>query len=245
MAALPFKEIQAILSSLSSIIANGLSADQRADVLAKLPIKKDIQDEYSEFGIYDALFNYYKKTRNLDFIVLLTMRIRATESFYQDVGAELENLLYLIKKNNISIESNGAAAYVFVLMPFKETFFATYESIIKPIAKELECQIKQANEIHKADVIIDSIFTEIAKADFLIADATGKNPNVFYEIGYAHALGKKVIIMTQDHKDIPFDISRIRYIKYSLDARNLLAETLREFIKETLKEIASSIKSKS
>jgi hypothetical protein len=244
MTALPFKEIQAILSSISSIIANGLSADQRAEVLEKLPVKEDIQSDFNEFGIYDALFNYYKKTRSLDFIVLLTMHIRATESFYQDVGAELENLLYLIKKNNISIESNGAKAHVFVLMPFKETFFATYESIIKPVAQELGCHVKQANEIHKADIIVESIFTEIAQADFLIADASGRNPNVFYEIGYAHALGKKVIIIVQDPKDIPFDISRIRFIKYALDARNLLAETLREFIRETLKETRSPAKTK-
>ncbi len=239
MEALPFKEVQAILSSLSSILANGLSADQRSDVLEKLPLKDDMRGVFNEFDIYDSLFNYYKKTRSLDFIVLLTLRIRATESFYRDVGAELDNLFYLIKKNNISIESNGAVAKVFVLMPFKQSFFATYESTIKPVAEELGCSIKQASEIHKSDVIIESVFSEIAQADFLIADATGKNPNVFYEIGYAHALGKKVIIIVQDPDDIPFDIARIRYIKYSPDAKNAFAEELRKFIKETIKELTT------
>lgn len=235
MAPLPLKEVQAILISLSSILANGLSPNQRAEVLEKLPVKDDIHNDANEYDIYEILFNYYKATKNSDFIVLLTIRIRATESFYQDVGAELDNLLYLIKKNNLSIESKGAVANIFVLMPFKENFFATYEAVIKPIAQELGCNIKQANEMHKADVIVESIFSEIAQADFLIADATGRNPNVFYEIGYAHALGKKVIIIVQDSKDIPFDISMIRYIEYSPNARNLLAENIRKFIAELLK----------
>lgn len=241
METLPLKEVLAILASLSTILFNGLSADQRTDVLENLPLKDDIHNGVSEFDIYDALSGYYKKTRSLDFIVLLTLRIRATESFYRDVGAELDNLFYLIKKNNISIESKGVVAKAFVLMPFKQSFFAIYESVIRPVVKELGCSVKQANEIRKADVIIETVFSEIQQADFLIADATGKNPNVFYEIGYAHALGKKVIIIVQNREDIPFDIARIRYIEYSPDDRNVFAEVLREFVKETLTELKTSV----
>jgi hypothetical protein len=240
MKALPLKEVQAILTSLSSILANGLSPNQRMEVLEKFTAKDDIQSDANEYDIYEVLINNYRITKSLDFIVLIAMRINATESFYQDVGADLNNLFDLIKKNNLSLEfnasteSNGGIANIFVLMPFTGNFFANYQAVIKPVAQEFKCNIKQANEIHKADVIIDSVYSEIRQADFLIADATGRNPNVFYEIGYAHALGKKVIIIVQDPKDIPFDIARIRYIKYSPDARDLLAEDLRKFIKETL-----------
>lgn len=237
MATLSLKEMQAILTSLSRILANGFSPNQRTEVLEKLAIKDEILDDSNEYDVYEVLFNYYKKTSKLDFVILLAKRIGAAESFYQDVGAELNNFFELIKKNNLLIESNGVVANVFVLMPFMGNFFANYQAVIKPVAQELGCNIKQANEIHKADVIIDSVYSEIRQADFLIADATGRNPNVFYEIGYAHALGKKVIIIVQDPKDIPFDIARIRYIKYSPDARDLLAEDLRKFIKETLTEL--------
>ena len=74
---------------------------------------------------------------------------------------------------------------------------------------------------------------EITHADLLIADVSGRDPHVFYELGYAHALGKKVIVIVQDPKDIPVDTSG-RYIKYALNAINFLAERLRELIKETL-----------
>jgi nucleoside 2-deoxyribosyltransferase len=122
---------------------------------------------------------------------MLAMRINSTENFYQDVSIELNNLFDLIKKNDMLLESNGSVANVFVLMPFTGGFFANYQAVIKPVAQEFKCNIKQASEINKADVIIDSVYSEIRQADFLIADATGRNPNVFYEIGYAHALGKK------------------------------------------------------
>ena len=44
---------------------------------------------------------------------------------------------------------------------------------------------------------------------------TGRNPNVFYETGYAHALGKHVILLTQEAKDIPFDLKHYQHIIYA------------------------------
>jgi len=231
------KELQAILLSLSSILARGLSLAQREEVLGDLPIKSNLTNTTDEFEIYDTLLGYYKSTNNLEFIANITIKIRATESFYQDVGAELDNLIYLLRKNDISIEGNQSGPYLFVLLPFEERFFSIYEAVIKPVAKELGCITKHAKDINKVDVIIDSIYTEIAKSDFLIADASERNPNVFYEIGYAHALRKKVIILVQNPKDIPFDIRGFRYIEYDPNSRNLLSETLRNFIKETIKEV--------
>jgi len=234
---LEIKELQSILSSLSTILANGLSVAQRDDVLSDLPIKKNLTATVDEFTIYTTLLDYYRTTKSLEFIARITIRIRATESFYQDVGAELDNLIYLLRKNDISVEEGQKKPYVFTLLPFQEKFFSIYEAVIKPLAKEMDCITKHAGEINKVDIIVDTIYTEIAKSDFLIADASQRNPNVFYEIGYAHALGKKVIILTQDPKDIPFDIRGLRYIEYDPNSRNLLSEKLRNFIKETLQEI--------
>lgn len=234
---LEIKELQSILSSLSTILANGLSVAQRDDVLSDLPIKKNLTTAVDEFTIYTTLLDYYRTTKSLEFIARITIKIRATESFYQDVGAELDNLIYLLRKNEISVEEGQKKTYVFTLLPFQEKFFSIYEDVIKPVAKELDCITKHAAEINNVDIIVNTIYTEIAKSDFLIADASERNPNVFYEIGYAHALGKKVIILTQDPKDIPFDIRGLRYIEYDPNSRNLLSEKLRNFIKETLKEI--------
>jgi nucleoside 2-deoxyribosyltransferase len=58
-------------------------------------------------------------------------------------------------------------------------------------------------------------------ASLTVADCTGRNPNVFYEIGLAHALGKPVILITQNSEDIPFDVTHIRYIQYEFTPRGM------------------------
>jgi hypothetical protein len=62
--------------------------------------------------------------------------------------------------------------------------------------------------------ILDRIFNQISKADAIIADMTGRNPNVFYEVGYAHALGKVVLLLTQNVDDIPFDLKHRPHTVY-------------------------------
>ena len=54
--------------------------------------------------------------------------------------------------------------------------------------------------------ILERVFNQISKADVIVADMTGRNPNVFYEAGYAHALNKVVVLVTQKTDDIPFDL---------------------------------------
>jgi nucleoside 2-deoxyribosyltransferase len=64
---------------------------------------------------------------------------------------------------------------------------------------------------------LDKIVEYIKQADVLIADCSGRNPNVFYELGMAHALGKKVILITGDDlKDAPADVRHFDFIKYDL-----------------------------
>jgi hypothetical protein len=78
------------------------------------------------------------------------------------------------------------------------------------------------------DSILERVYKQIAPSDIIIADMTGRNPNVFYETGYAHALNKRVILLTQHAADIPFDLkhyphivyeSRLTYLKEELTKR--------------------------
>jgi hypothetical protein len=61
----------------------------------------------------------------------------------------------------------------------------------------------------------------IAQAKVVVCDCTGKNPNVFYEIGIAHTLGKDVILITQSKDDIPFDLRHLRYVEYMRNKEGL------------------------
>jgi hypothetical protein len=59
------------------------------------------------------------------------------------------------------------------------------------------------------------IWDAIRAARIIIADCTGRNANIFYEIGLAHALGKPVVLLSQHEEDVPFDLGHIRFIKYN------------------------------
>jgi nucleoside 2-deoxyribosyltransferase len=76
------------------------------------------------------------------------------------------------------------------------------------------------------------VWTAINQADIIIADCTNRNPNVFYEVGIAHAMGKQTILMVQTIDDIPFDLRGLRVIEYRYDPRGMtqFEEALRKTI---------------
>ena len=79
--------------------------------------------------------------------------------------------------------------FVFVLMPFDDEFRDIYEVGIKPACEKAGAYAERVDEQIFTESILDRIYNQISKADLIISDMTGRNPNVFYETGYAHALG--------------------------------------------------------
>ncbi|GIL15610.1 MAG: hypothetical protein BroJett039_07830 [Chloroflexota bacterium] len=228
-------QVQSILSVLAQILARGLTSEQRDTVLRGMPIVLGKRNG-DEFAFYRALLDTYETRQNLDFVVDLTRRIEGTRSFYQDVGPDLDRLRFLLSKQQQRARQTNDKPFVFVLMPFREENFVIYERTIKPTLENIRCRVEHAKDAHTVERIVDAIFTQIARAQFIVADTTGKNPNVFYEIGYAHALGKKVILLVQDAQDIPFDIAGLRHIQYKPHALNALAVDLRSTANALLRE---------
>lgn len=102
---------------------------------------------------------------------------------------------------------------VAVMMPFGPSFNPVYEAIKQASAHAgLTCQ--RASDIWNNAVIIQDIFALIYRANIVVCDFSGKNPNVFYEAGIAHTLGKHVVPITQHQSDVPFDIQHHRYVSY-------------------------------
>src|SRR5579859_3658565 len=91
--------------------------------------------------------------------------------------------------------------FVFVLMPFDDKFADIYQFGIKAACADVGAYCERVDEQHFHESILERIYNQIAKADVIISDMTGRNPNVFYETGYAHALGKRVILLTQAAAD--------------------------------------------
>src|SRR5215471_6685159 len=97
-------------------------------------------------------------------------------------------------------------------MPFSSELRPVYDDHIKNVMQEVNLECNRADDIFSNGVIIEEVWKNINEARIIIADLTGKNPNVFYEVGIAHTLGKEVILITQSIDDIPFDLRHLRCI---------------------------------
>jgi len=104
--------------------------------------------------------------------------------------------------------------FAFVLMPFERAFDDVYQMGIKDACLDAGMYCERIDKQIFEERILERIYNQMAKADVIIADMTGRDPNVFYEVGYAHALGKRVILITQNEEDIPFDLKLFYHIVY-------------------------------
>ena len=102
----------------------------------------------------------------------------------------------------------------FVLMPFEEGMTAVYEHGIKPLVESMNIQCRRADELYTTQGIMEDVWASIQSAEVVVADLTGKNPNVMYELGLCHALWKRVILLSQNKDDVPFDLRAWRVIWY-------------------------------
>jgi len=118
-----------------------------------------------------------------------------------------------------------------VMMPFDAGFSATH-SAIKAACVDSGLRCIRADDIWDHSTIIQDIFNLIVKARVVIVDFSGKNPNVMYETGIAHTLGKLVVPITRSLEDVPFDIKHHRVLTYLpnkegyLELQTRLAEKL-------------------
>jgi len=114
--------------------------------------------------------------------------------------------------------------FVFVLMPFSDEFGDVYQLGIKPACEAVGAYAERVDEQIFAGSIIQRVYNQISRADVVVADMTGRNPNVFYEVGYAHALGKAVVLLAQEADDIPFDLKDYPHIVYRRRISDLIPE---------------------
>ena len=105
----------------------------------------------------------------------------------------------------------------FIVMPFDKLFQTQYEKIIRPTVSSLALDCIRGDEIYTKQRIMDDIWTSIRSCRLVIAELSGKNPNVMYEVGLAHAIGKPVIIITRNGDDVPFDLKALRYLFYDIN----------------------------
>lgn len=105
----------------------------------------------------------------------------------------------------------------FVMMPFASPIGDYFDKIYSPAIEKAGMRpIRADDEIFKTGKIIDQIWNGINNARVLVAELTGKNPNVYYELGLAHALDKPVVLVCSNEHEVPFDLRHIRVIYYDV-----------------------------
>jgi hypothetical protein len=124
---------------------------------------------------------------------------------------------------------------IFVVMPFSNQFLPIYTDHIAQIGQDLGFIVRRADDFFTNNHVILDVWSAICSASAIIADCTGRNPNVFYEIGIAHTIGKPVILITQDSDDIPIDLRHIKYIKYDYTPTGMSSFKISLF--KTLQEV--------
>ena len=131
---------------------------------------------------------------------------------------------------------SSASPQVFVAMQFGHPFDTLYQEVIYPLSKALGLNVIRIDEVAGPGIIFEDIKRQIAEAKIVIAEITAPNQNVFYELGYAHALNKPTILLAQRGKELPFDIRSYRVIFYddSIGGKPALERDLQKHLEAIL-----------
>lgn len=124
-------------------------------------------------------------------------------------------------ENNAEAEQPGTC---FLIMPFAQEFDAVQEAVRAAFeAPEVGFRCRRADQLFGGHEIMDGVLRELARAEVIVADLTGRNPNVFYELGIAHMKkpAARVLLMTQRMEDVPFDLRTFNNIVYAPTERGL------------------------
>jgi hypothetical protein len=117
-------------------------------------------------------------------------------------------------EKSVKVKSEDAC---FVMMPFAPPLGTYYEKIYKiAIEKAGLTPMRADDDLFGTGKIMDQIWNGINAAKVLVADLTSRNPNVYYELGLAHALHKPVVLISNNQEDVPFDLNHIRVIYYDM-----------------------------
>ncbi len=215
------KEQIKILLNLINSISNfwssfgGDTLDIQNDAFEKIIAFKGLEDWLEKF-----YFKYEYKTNNIE--------INRSDSNSYELKV---NPIFKSKVCNID------PSLCFIIMPFTEEWSTGVFNKLKSNVEHLGFQCIRA-DVLSGPIIMEDIWTKINQCAFLIADVTNKNPNVMYELGIAHTLGKPVILITQDTSSIPFDFKHLRHEQYTntLEGFKKLEEKLPSIIKRNFQE---------
>lgn len=182
--------------------------------------KSDSYDEYRKQAYVEMMRESYEKQ-----IYSLNKQMMSNEKRWEDINHLLVESQYknASRKDsdddffkNLGINKNEIVEkrQVFVLTPFNEVFDDIYEDV-KSIVSSTGIPCTRGDEEIKTGNILSHIVQLLLESKIIIANIDGRNANVFYELGIAHALGKKTILISSDLSQVPFDMKTQRILFYT------------------------------
>lgn len=140
----------------------------------------------------------------------------------------------IVKKFRVERETPKA----FIVMQFTSPYNELYEDVIKNVCTDLHLNVVRADETYGPGLIIADIVKQIEESKLIIAEISSSNPNVFYEVGYGHALNKPTILIAERNIKLPFDVSPFRTLFYenTIAGKKKIEEGLRKHIIAALSE---------
>lgn len=150
--------------------------------------------------------------------------------------------IFCVSESNITISGFRAEVerpQAFIVMQFSSPYNEVYSHVIKDLCEEFKIDAVRADEIYGPGIIIKDVIDRIVRSQVVIADISPPNPNVYFEVGYALALGKPIILLAQRRAadaPLPFDISAFRVLFYddSIGGKPKLETGLRAHLREIL-----------
>lgn len=188
----------------------------------------------SDSYIVENEYNY--KVEVIGSVVTLFVNgIKILDSIQDIKKGQLKFLISSNEKVTISnLSINSIKPKAFVIMQFSEEYNNLYAEVIKPICESYGLDCERADEFYTSTPIIADVIKSLTDCSIIIAEISPDNPNVFYEVGYAHAIKKPTILLCDKKKreKLPFDISGFRTLFYedSISGKTKVESNLKKFL---------------
>ena len=163
---------------------------------------------------------------------------RITDELLRLEIAHIERLNRMVRINPIFAgrEFMVDEGLVFVFSPFEEPFDTIYVDHIRTTIETVDdMRCLRADNIYDNKPIMEDVWRCTNEARIILAELTNRNPNVFYETGITHTIGKEVILLTQSMNDVPFDLQHLRCIVYEYTPRGM--ENFEQQLKNTVRNV--------
>lgn len=180
----------------------------------------------------DALIEFFQEIQNYTGTYEANRIRKLQPEAFEPLEIDILRKSFKLKDSASLLASSSSLC--FVIVPFSPEYESVYYELIKPAAEHFGLKVLRADDIYSSGVITEQIRVAIHQSVICIADVTDKNPNVLYEVGIAHTLGKPTILLSQNVEQIPFDLSSFPVIIYDKKEINKVRENLAGTIQEIL-----------